>query len=115
MQPIGVMLNTRKRDRLRAFAVARSRRVCVLARSGRVEEWRGGLGVALRVAGPFVCRCPSSPPCSVSTPRSSNRTCGFPASGSRTRCSCVRTRALTRTAYEFAQPAGAVQVWVRAA
>src|SRR5262249_34870808 len=38
---------------------------------GRVEEWRGGLGRALRVAGPFVCRCPSSPPCPVSTPRSS--------------------------------------------
>jgi hypothetical protein len=51
----------------------------------RVEEWRGGLGEALRVAGSFVCRCPSSPPCSVSTPRSSNRTCGFAASGSRTR------------------------------
>ena len=26
----------------------------------RVEEWRGGLGEALRVAGPFVCRCPSA-------------------------------------------------------
>jgi hypothetical protein len=51
----------------------------------RFEEWRGGLGEALRVAGSFVCRCPSSLPCSVSTPRSSNRTCGFPAYGSRTR------------------------------
>jgi hypothetical protein len=51
---------------------------------GRVEEWRGGLGMALRVAGPFGCQCPSIPPCSVSTPRSSNRTCGFPASGSPT-------------------------------
>jgi hypothetical protein len=51
----------------------------------RVEEWRGGLGEALRVAGSFVCRCPSSPPCPGSTPRSSNRTCGFAASGSRTR------------------------------
>jgi hypothetical protein len=50
----------------------------------RVEEWRGGLGVALRVAGPFGCRCPSIPPCSVSTPRSSNRACGFAAPGSPT-------------------------------
>jgi hypothetical protein len=38
----------------------------------------------LRVAGPFGCRCPSSPPCSVSTPRSSNRPGGFPAAGSPT-------------------------------
>ena len=37
------------------------------------------------MAGPFGCRCPSSIPCSVSTPRSSNRTCAFNASGSRTR------------------------------
>jgi hypothetical protein len=36
------------------------------------------------LTGPFVCQCPSSPPCSVSTPRSSNRTCGFAASGSPT-------------------------------
>src|SRR5260370_717826 len=60
-----------------------------LLMTGRVEEWRGGLGEALRVAGSFVCRCPSSPPCSVSTPRSSNRTCGFAASGSRTRTHAV--------------------------
>jgi hypothetical protein len=38
----------------------------------------------LRVAGPFGCRCPSIPPCSVSTPRSSNRACGFAAPGSPT-------------------------------
>ena len=38
----------------------------------------------LTVAGPFVCRCPISLPCSVSIPRSSNRTCGFAASGSPT-------------------------------
>ena len=35
----------------------------------RVERWRGGLGQALRVTGPFGCRCPSIPPCSVSTSR----------------------------------------------
>ena len=39
----------------------------------------------MRVTDPFGCRCPSSPPCSVSTPRSSNRTGGFTASGSPTR------------------------------
>ena len=39
---------------------------------------------AMRVAGPFGCRCQSIPPCSVSTSRSSNRTGGFPASGSPT-------------------------------
>jgi len=38
----------------------------------------------LRVAGPFGCRCPNVPPCSVSTPRSSNRTGAFNASGSPT-------------------------------
>src|SRR5450631_426006 len=36
----------------------------------------------MRVAGPFGCRCQTIPPCSVSTSRSSNRTGGFPASGS---------------------------------
>jgi len=37
---------------------------------------------AVAVAGPFGCRCLSSLSCiSVSTPRSSNRTGGFPASG----------------------------------
>ena len=30
---------------------------------------------AMRVAGPFGCRCQTIPPCSVSTSRSSNRTC----------------------------------------
>jgi len=56
--------------------------------SGRVETWRGG-----ERAGewPFAGglsldrRCLSPTHRSVSTSRSSNRTCGFPASGSRTR------------------------------
>ena len=47
--------------------------------------WRGGLGRAcpfptLSVVGALIAS-----PCSVSTSRSSNRTCGFPASGFRTR------------------------------
>src|SRR6202035_4957502 len=50
-----------------------------------VEMWRGGLGAlylfpALSSAGASL-----SSPCSVSTSRSSNRTGGFPASGSRRR------------------------------
>ena len=65
--------------------VAPPSRHCLALRARRVEEWRGGVGAALLVAGPFGCRCPSSSPCSVSTPRSSNRTCRFAASGSRTR------------------------------
>ena len=41
---------------------------------------------SLSVTDPFVCRClTSSDHASVSTPRSSNRTCGFAASGSRRR------------------------------
>jgi transposase len=49
---------------------------------GRVERWRGGLGQthllpALSFAGASLAR-----PCPVSTSRSSNRTCRFPASGS---------------------------------
>jgi transposase len=51
---------------------------------GRVEVWRGGLGPAYPLpplsSGGASLACP----CSVSTPRSSNRTCRFPASGSRT-------------------------------
>src|ERR1700758_2703554 len=52
---------------------------------GRVEMWRGGLGVpypfpALSSAGASL-----GSPCSVSTSRSSNRTGGSPASGSRRR------------------------------
>ena len=56
----------------------------------RVEKWRGGLGgslysllLALSFASVTI-----SPPCSVSTSRSSNRTCEFPASGSRLQVGC---------------------------
>ena len=51
---------------------------------GRVERWRGGVGFAYSVSGfPRLC-LNSRMPCSVSTSRSSNRTGGFPASGSPT-------------------------------
>ena len=47
---------------------------------GRVEKWRGGLGGPIR---PALSSAGASLalPCSVSTSRSSNRTCSFPASG----------------------------------
>ena len=62
----------------------------------RVERWRGGLGGAylfptLSVAGASV-----SPPCSVSTSRSSNRACGFPAHGSPTGFARQHTMARSR-------------------
>ena len=47
----------------------------------------------MRVPGPFGCRCPSSPSWCVSTPRSSNRTGRFAASGKlyRTGSRCILT------------------------
>src|SRR5665213_2407153 len=57
-------------------------------------------------------------PCSVSTSRSSNRTGGFPASGSRTRMiwsnnSCFRPREVARSPRQPYQTEGLVQVLVR--
>src|SRR6266536_6396211 len=48
-----------------------------------VEMWRGGLGAACRFPALSAAGASLSGPCSVSTSRSSNRMCGFPASGSR--------------------------------
>ena len=54
--------------------------------NGRVGMWRGGIRIGLSVSASFVWRCLNSRAnCSVSTPLSSNRTCRFPASGSRTK------------------------------
>ena len=49
----------------------------------RVEMWRGGLGLAYPFPALSSAGASLSGPYSVSTSRSSNRTCGFPASGSR--------------------------------
>jgi hypothetical protein len=88
----------------------RFRLVFVLTR--RVEEWRGWLGGALRVSGPFGCRCPSFSPCPVSTPRSSNRTGGSPASGSPTRLTTYAHRGARRTApRSFASPYRSYNCW----
>jgi hypothetical protein len=59
-----------------------------MERQGSVESecGAGGFRSTISVAAPFVWRClTSSPVVPVSTPRSSNRTCRSPASGSRTR------------------------------
>ena len=53
---------------------------------GRVGMWRDGVRSGISVAAPFARAVPYRPDhSSVSTPLSSNRTCGLPASGSRTR------------------------------
>ncbi len=57
----------------------------VVWKKSRVERWRGGLGGGISGCPGFPCVAQSRTPCSVSTSRSSNRTCGFAASGSRTR------------------------------
>jgi transposase len=49
---------------------------------GRVEMWRGGVGSAYLLPPLSSGGASRAEPCSVSTSRSPNRTCGFPASGS---------------------------------
>src|SRR5205807_10320618 len=51
---------------------------------GRVERWRGGLGRAFQWPALSSAGAKQAQPCPVSTSRSSNRTCGFAASGSPT-------------------------------
>ena len=59
----------------------------------RVERWRGGLGGGMSGFPGFPFVAQNRMPCSVSTSRSSNRTGGFPASGSRTRThACAHSR-----------------------
>jgi len=83
---------------------SRSAGAAMLVRLADPGEWtRWSRGVTrwfrwgLSVSGPFVCRCLTSPSCSVFTPRSSNRTGAFNASGSR------------RKAHDFAHG----RLWVR--
>ena len=62
----------------------------------RVEMWRGGLGCAYLLPALWSAGASLAQPCSVSTSRSSNRTGGFPASGSRRRRTLLRvTRSAT--------------------
>ena len=55
------------------------------SRGGGVEMWRGGLGSAYLLPALSSAGASLSGPCSVSTSRSSNRTCRSQASGSRRR------------------------------
>jgi len=74
--------------------------------SGRVEMWRGGLGTAYLFPALSSAGASLADPCSVSTSRSSNRTGGFPASGSRTRTHAfahgrLRAHRVSRTSPNF--------------
>ena len=66
----------------------------VESRTGAVAEGAGELPLPAAFA---VCRCLVPVPDPVSRPRSSNRTCGFPASGSPTGLSCRGTRGVGST------------------
>jgi len=59
----------------------------------RVEKWRGSLGAAYLVLTLSVVSASRAVPCPVSTSPSSNRTCGFAASGSPTSCATRATDA----------------------
>jgi hypothetical protein len=63
---------------------------------GRVERWRGGLGAAYLSPALSVAGASLAEPCSVSTSRSSNPACGFPAPGSPTGFTRQHTTALSR-------------------
>ena len=66
----------------------------VESRTGAVAEGAGELPLPAAFA---MCRCLVPVPDPVSRPRSSNRTCGFPASGSPTGLSCRGTRGVGST------------------
>ena len=86
-----------------------------LAQFGRVEVWRGGFRSNISVSASFVWRCLSGSTMTlVSTPRSSNRTCRFPASGSRTRTSRLRPRHVAPKRAQAYEPEVPVKVreWI---
>ena len=69
---------------MRSARPERSASRCYLHIS-RVEVWRGCVGSAYLFPTLSVVGASIAEPCPVSTPRPSNRACGFPAHGSRTR------------------------------
>jgi len=78
----------------------------------RVERWRGGLGAAYRFPALSSAGAALAGPCSVSTSRSSNRTGGFPASGSRTRLIHAFAHVKRRGSFAgFSNPRGASRYW----
>jgi transposase len=81
---------------------------------GRVEMWRGGGRSGISVIRLFRLTVPYCPnPDSVSTSPSSNRTCGFPASGSLATHSSLRVRAVTCRRQQAYQSQTLIQKLVR--
>src|ERR1700686_4871277 len=82
---------------------------------GRVDDWRGGGRYLSTVAAPFVWRCRNRGIIdSVSSRRSSNRTCGS-ASGSRTRSHAIALGRSCTHRDELNEPQRVVEVLVREA
>ena len=79
---------------------------------GRVGMWRGSVGSAYLFPALSSAGASIAGPCSVSTPRSSNRTCRLPASGSRTR-SYLRPRKAARARYKAGEPICVPETLVR--
>ena len=105
LQPRRSILSATERDSLMALpegadSLIRHYSLGSTRKTGRVERWRGGLGRAYLLPALSFAGASLAQPCSVSTSRSSNRTCGFPASGSRT-----RTHAFAHEKVAVAQPA----------
>jgi hypothetical protein len=80
--------------------------------ASRVERWRGGLGAAYLLPALSFAGASITVPCSVSTSRSSNRTCGFPASGFRTRTHAFRPRNVAVAQSQLDKPQFFMQVFV---
>ena len=76
---------------------------------GRVEVWRGGFGAAYLFPALSGAGASRAVPCSVSRPRSSNRTCSSPASGSRSKVHAFAMRQAGRVSAEREPPEGAFQ------
>ena len=76
------LLHSSGSDLLYASRTGRSRLPGIIC---GVEVWRGGLGGTYRLPALSFAGASLARHASVSTPRSSNRTCGFAASGSRRR------------------------------
>ena len=79
------------------------------SRGGGVEMWRGGLGSAYLVPALSSAGASLSGPCSVSTSRSSNRTCLSQASGSRRRLTQLPTAIACDAACDSRKQIGSLQ------
>src|SRR5271155_6252344 len=79
--------------------------------------WRGGGRPGMSVAAPFVWRCLSGSTIAPFTPRSSNRTCGFPCIRLSDKTSRLRPRHVVSKPGQTHEPEGLVEVreWIAAA